>query len=58
MLIARGDLENYCSSCKNDEFVKKFFIKKTKTNKFIMKEMFDKRNLLKSLDNNQKETNE
>jgi hypothetical protein len=22
MLIARGDLENYCSSCKNDEFVK------------------------------------
>ena len=27
----------------------------TKTNKFIMKEMFDKRNLMKSLDNNQKD---
>ena len=34
---------------------KKFFIKKLKKNKFIMKEMFDKRDLMKSLDNNQKD---
>ena len=34
---------------------KKFFIKKPKKNKFIMKEMFDKNNLMKSLDNSQKD---